>query len=138
MEMEGEGWRSGGWPFFPPSVTAPDVALIEMLRNGNHGSTREVALIARIASKHILQPSFQLQALYQTDKSNQSYRLSCRLLTAFKCQCTHRVKEPRCRLREHDSFTILILSRSAKRLKRLKGCHQIIRENRGRLHFEHD
>ena len=68
MEMEGEGWRSGGWPFFPPSVTEPDVALIEMLRNGNHGSTREVA---PIAPKHILLPSFQAQ--YQTDKSNQSY-----------------------------------------------------------------
>ena len=50
----------------PPSVTAPDAALIEMLRNGNHGSTREVAIPASLAPKHIYSALSNL--LYQTDQ----------------------------------------------------------------------
>ena len=73
-EEAGEEGRDGGdGRAAPPpplslpsvSVTAPDAALIEMLRNGNHGSTREVARPpaspSSLAPEHILERPFQSQ-----------------------------------------------------------------------------
>ena len=69
-----EGWRRWeGEPLLAlpssVSVTALDAALIEMLRNGNHGSTREVASppSSFLAPDHILERPFQ--SLHRGDQT---------------------------------------------------------------------
>ena len=64
------GGRAAPRPSLPSvSVTALDAALIEMLRNGNHGSTREVASppSSFLAPDHILERPFQ--SLHRGDQT---------------------------------------------------------------------
>ena len=67
----GDGRAAPRPPLPSVSVTALDAALIEMLRNGNHGSTREVASPpaspSSFAPEHILERPFQ--SLHRGDQT---------------------------------------------------------------------